>query len=632
MKKSTLLRALALWMCLILTGTAALAEAPVADIAAPEAPVQEQPEFALTAADVAEADPAPAEEPAPAEPAPVEEPAPVDDGPTSVAAPEATAEEAQQPAAPAEDPNTRSFAQTATVETETWTGVDLVRADGFAGALAQVNGQLTLVNAKIDGKPAREADLAACFSLGPNGMIAIQDDAPLALSLSAFCLNKGSKKALSVRFNGAEVPAKKVKWATSDKKVAKVSRGKVTAKGAGMALITAAYEGATASCLVVATNYKPVKSLKLSPKKLTLALYGTQQLGLTISPADAYNPAITWTSSNPAVASVDGNGWVAGLSDGVATITATSGNGKKKSCKVTVKEVKPTEVAFAKPYLSMNPGDTFQATVKMTPEAVTNPAVTFTTSDAAVATISETGLITATGYGSATLTVTTASGGLKATCKVSVREPGAKRLAGLTIGINPGHQKKTVFTLYPIAPGSSQKAKGVKTGACGKWTRVPEYETNLAIGLKLMALLTDAGANVVITRTTNDVMLTNIDRAKMLNDAGCDVALQLHCNSISNQKAEGNSAYIRTTTEYAEVNRAIGACITEAISAECGCKNLGVKINNKYMSLNWTTTPSCLLEVGYLSNKKEDALLATDDYRNKVALGIFNGLCAYYGR
>ena len=355
---------------------------------------------------------------------------------------------------------------------------------------------------------------------------------------------------LAVTLNGASLPAKKAKWSTSDKKVAKVSRGKISAKRAGVAVITATCEGQSASCLVIVTDYKQVKSLKMSSRKLNLALFGAQQLGLTIKPADAYQPVITWTSSNPAVATVDAGGVVTVVGYGAAGITAT---------------------------------------------CAADPAV-------------------------------------KATCRVSVLQPGHKRMEGLVIGINPGHQKKTISKQYPLAPGSSAKAKGVKTGACGKWTRVPEYETNLQIGLKLAALCSDAGATVVITRTSNDVMLTNIDRAQMLNNAGVDVALQLHCNSVSNSKSEGNSAYIRTTTPYADVNRAIGECITASISAHCGCKNLGVKICNTYMSLNWTETPSCLLEMGYLSNRKEDELLATDDYRNQVALGIFEGLCAYFGR
>ncbi|MBR1821650.1 MAG: N-acetylmuramoyl-L-alanine amidase [Clostridia bacterium] len=676
MKNTSLLRAIALLLCLTLLCATGLAESVDGESDLLESPVQEQAEFSLApegaealpdavyAENAAEEEAVPAEDAAPAadivaaeSPALIEDAdatasaeaasqaqdavpqAPVESAPAAVEAPGIPAEdegfegEQQVAAAETDASGARSFAQTAAVESETWQGVNLVRAAGFTGALARVNGQLTLANVTIDGRPAREVDLGAYFTLGPTGSVAIQDDAALALSLSAFSFNKGSKKTLSVQWNGAGLAAKKAKWKTSNSKVAKVSKGKIRAKKAGTAVITATYQGATASCLVVVTDYKQVKSLKMGQKKLTLALYGSVQLGLTIKPADAFNPAITWSSSNPAVVSVDANGWVAGLSGGTATVTALSGNGKKASCKVTVKEVKPTAVKFAKPYLSLNPGNTFATRIEMTPAAVSNPAVSYSSSNAAVATVDAKGVVTVTGYGTAVITATCAAdSGVKGTCRVSVLQPGHKRMEGLIIGINPGHQRKTISTLYPLAPGSSKKAKGVKTGACGKWTRVNEYETTLAIGLKLRDILTEAGATVVITRTTNDVMLTNIDRAKMLNDAGVDVALQLHCNSISNQKAEGNSAYIRTTTEWADVNRAIGEAITAAISAECGCKNLGVKVNNNYMSLNWTTTPSVLLEMGYISNKKEDELLASDEYRTRMAMGIFEGLCAYYGR
>ncbi len=554
--------------------------------------------------------------------------------PQAVEAPADSAPEAQQPQAPAEpvDDGTRAFAETATVDSDTWQDASFVRAAGFAGPLAVVNGRLTLVNVRLDGVPARDADLAAYFSLGPTGSIVVRDGGALALDLSAFSFNKGSKQALTLSENGVEVPAKQAKWTSSDKKVAKVSKGVVKARKAGSAVITAAYNGAAVRCLVAVTNFRQVKSVRLSKSKLSLALYGSMQLGAAIKPEDAYNATLTWTSSAPEIVSVDQNGWIAGLSGGTATVMATAPNGKKAKCKVTVREIRPESVRFEQPYVSLNPGDTFATRVTLSPETVSNPAVSFASDNPAVATVDANGLITAVDYGKATVTVTAVSGGASSACRVNVVKPGTKRMEGLIIGINPGHQKKTVTKLYPIAPGSSQKAKGVKTGACGKWTRVNEYETNLAIGLKLKALLENEGATVVITRTTNDVMLTNIDRAQMLNDAGVDVALQLHCNSVSSQKAEGFISYIRTTTEYVDVNRAIGQAIADAASAECGCVNHGVKVNNKYMSLNWTTTPSVLLEMGYLSNRKEDALLASDEYRDKMALGIMEGLCAYFGR
>ncbi len=433
----------------------------------------------------------------------------------------------------------RSFAQTAAVATETWQDANLVRAEGFTGALGEVTGVLTLANVQIDGKPAREVDLGGYFALGPTGAIRIQDGAALALSLDAFSFNKGDKKTLTATLNGAKLSAKKAKWKSSDGKVASIKNGKVTGKKAGAAVITASYKGETARCLVVVTNYKKVKSLKLNKKKLTLALYAAQPLKLTIKPADAFEPGITWSSSKPNVASVDQDGLVAGLAGGTATITVKSANDKKATCKVTVKEIKPKSIALPKAFVRIVPGETFSAKATLTPATVSNPTVNYTSSTPAVATVDGSGNITGVARGTAVITAVTASNGKKASCKVSVLEPGAKRLEGLIIGINPGHQAVGINKLYPMAPGSGRKGKGMRPGARGHFTKVCERDTTLAVGLKLRDLLEAEGATVVMTRTTNDVMLTNIDRAKMLNKAGCDVALQLHCDAVNNSGPEG---------------------------------------------------------------------------------------------
>jgi len=644
MSKHITLRGMALMLCLALLAASGLAEAGDAFIAPAEEPVPEAPEFILTP-----------EEALPEAQAWDAAPDPMEDGlPRQVAAPEgvdagaqqATPEAAQvmpetdqpdaSPAAetPAANANEFAFTGTQVVESDTWQGLNLVRASGFTGPLAQVNGQLVLSAVTLDGVPARQADLSAYFTLGPTGSIVILDDSALTLNVCAFSFNKGSKATLTLYAGGTAVPPKQAKWASSNKSVARVSsRGEVKAKKAGVAIITATVSDVTTRCAVVVTDFKQVKSVKLSSKKLNLALYGSVQLGAAIKPADAYDPTLTWASSAPEIVSVDANGWIAGLSGGKATVTATAANGKSAKCVVTVQEIKPSALAFAQPYVSLNPGAQLAAQVRFNPETVSNPSVTFASSDPAVATVNASGLITAVGIGTATVTATSiANPAAQASCRVSVREPGSARMAGLKIGINPGHQIKTIKTKYPLAPGSSKKAYGVKTGACGKWTRVNEYETVLQIGLKLAQLLSDAGATVVITRTSNDVMLTNIDRARMLNEAGVDVALQLHCNSSSSARHEGCSGYIRTTGDWVNESRAIAAALTDAISASTGCVNLGVKVFNEYMSLNWTTTPSVLLEMGYLSNRKEDALLATDDYRQRMAEGIYEGLCAYFGR
>ena len=543
---------------------------------------------------------------------------------------ETPAEEAPAEEAPAL--NALVIGETQAIETGVWQAVNLRRAEGFTGAFARVSGTLTLVDAQIEGVPARQADLAQAFALLPGGGIAISDGAPLSISLAALCLNKSATRQLKLTAGGASLAAKKATWRSSNSKVVSVSSaGKLKAVKVGSATITATYGDASAACRV--TVVAPVTKVKLNKSSATVAQGGALQLKATLTPANAYDQTLAWSSSNEKVAAVDENGLVTGLAKGSATITAKSSSGKTAKCKVTVKVVTPKTLDFKKLYVTLHPGESYETRVTLTPDSVTDPRVIYSSSDPAVATVDEAGVVTAVAAGSATITaVSAATAKVKNTCRVGVVEPGSARLSGLIIGINPGHQSTTIKKQYPLAPGSKKTAYGVKVGACGKYTRVNEYETTLAIGLKLMRILTEQGATVVITRTTNDVMLTNIDRAKMLNNAGVEIALQLHCNSVKSSTKEGLSGYIRTTGDWVEESRAMSKALCAEMSAATGAVNLGVKVYNDYMSLNWTTTPSVLLEMGYLSNKKEDYLLASDDYRELMALGISEGLCRYFGR
>ena len=561
-----------------------------------------------------------------------EEPAEDIPEPAAVEAPEIVEAEKSFEAAAA-DPGTRCFFQTVAVKSETWKDVNLTRGSGFTGKVARVSGALTLQNVKINGTPAASVNLLDWFDLDMGASISVADGAPLQLNLSALSINRGQKKTLKATYNGKPVNAKKVKWTTSSKKLATVGKkGAVKAKRKGLAVITASYRGAKALCRLDITGVIYPKSVKLK-KTLTVGLNNLTALKASVKPADASDKTLTWTSSNPQVATVDAKGNVAGLAGGKATITATTVNGKKASCKVTVKAIKPKSLDFRKLYVTMHPGETFQTALTVKPGNTSYPGATYNSSNTAVATVDATGKITAVGTGTATITaVSTYSAKIKNTCKVCVIEQGAPQLAGLIIGINPGHQKTMIRKRYPLAPGRHSYAPGVKVGAGGCSTGQPEYKVVLAIGLKLKRILEEHGATVVITRTTNDVMLTNIDRAKMLNEAGVDVALQLHNNSCSNPSKTGQSGYIRTTGDWVAESKALAKAITKRITQTTGFKNRGINYYNDFMSLNWTTTPSVLLEMGYLSNSSDDRKLALDSTREQLAQGIYLGLCDYFGR
>lgn len=140
--------------------------------------------------------------------------------------------------------------------------------------------------------------------------------------------------------------SKKVTWSSSNKKIATVSsKGKVTAKKAGTAVITAKANGKTAKCTV--TVIKP--SIKLNQKKATIYTTGmtTLQLKPTIKGASS---KVKWSSGNKKIATVNANGKVTAKKAGKVTITAKA-NGKTAKCKVTVVAIKkPTLSSWKKTY------------------------------------------------------------------------------------------------------------------------------------------------------------------------------------------------------------------------------------------------------------------------------------------
>ena len=131
-----------------------------------------------------------------------------------------------------------------------------------------------------------------------------------------------------------------VTWESDDTDVATVdANGKVTGVGAGEATITVttADGGETAECVVTVALFVPVEDISLNKNALTLAVDGEETLTVTFDPANASNKEVTWESDDEAVATVDANGKVKGISVGEAEITVTSVDGDKTGvCVVTV--------------------------------------------------------------------------------------------------------------------------------------------------------------------------------------------------------------------------------------------------------------------------------------------------------
>ena len=184
-----------------------------------------------------------------------------------------------------------------------------------------------------------------------------------------------------------------------------------------------------------------VTGVSLNTDSLTLVEGGTATLAATITPSNATNQNVTWSSDNESVATVDQNGRVTAVAQGGATITAAV-DGKSAECYVTVNAAAPvpvTSVSLDKTSLGLTEGDTETLTATVEPSDATNKNVTWSTSDASIATVTD-GVVTAVAPGTATITVTTEDGNKAATCAVT--------LTAATVPVTGVTLNKTSTSLY----------------------------------------------------------------------------------------------------------------------------------------------------------------------------------------
>lgn len=152
-----------------------------------------------------------------------------------------------------------------------------------------------------------------------------------------------------------------------------------------------------------------------------------------------------------------------------------------------------------------------------------------------------------------------------------------------------------------------------------------EKELNLNVALRVEKRLKDLGATVIMTRKT-DVFLELGQRARIANDAKASSFISIHGNAF-NASANGTETFHHpTSTE----GRKLATALQTELIEELSTTNRGVKSNN-FAVLRLTNMPSALVELGFLTNAAEAQRLKTNDFREKSAIAIVNGLETYYG-
>lgn len=212
--------------------------------------------------------------------------------------------------------------------------------------------------------------------------------------------------------------------------VNKSATAKITGLKEGKTKVTAATAGGkTATKEITVEPLVPVEKIKLD-SEMTVTTSGLHELEYTIEPANASIQDLEWESTDAAVAKVQyssGRYVLYAYKNGTTTITATAtdGSGVTASCEVTVNINYPVQGISlnhdAKNFTKA--GETLQLTATIYPDSATNKTVTWKSSDEKVATVDESGLVTAVGNGTANITATTEDGNFKATCQVTVEIP-----------------------------------------------------------------------------------------------------------------------------------------------------------------------------------------------------------------
>ena len=394
----------------------------------------------------------------------------------------------------------------AIVTTVTWTSNNSkVATVDQSGKVTAVAAGEAIITATADGKSA------ACNVTVKQGVESV------SFKRHEVTIETGKTLTLVATISPDDAIVTTATWSSSDTKVATVENGKITAVGAGEAVITATADGKSDSCTV--TVKSSVSKVTLDPTEASIEKGKTLQLTATVSPEDAIATTVTWTSSNSKVASVDATGMVTAVEGGVATITATSTANAtiKASCKVTVtvpvtglevqdENLQPLESGAE---IDIFTGNTYDLTAKVLPANATDNTVAWTSSNETVATVDGAGLITTHKAGEAIITAAIA--GFSFTAKVVVTDAMVP-VTGVTIDQTKA-EMKTGETLQLNAKVTPEDADNKEVSWSSSDKKIATVTKGLVTALKagkVTITATAGGIKASCEITITDIDVTNV--------------------------------------------------------------------------------------------------------------------------